>query len=256
MKDKSNLEVSQKDFENVFRLDPIRIFSCLMAVIMFLLLANIVGIIATYYFHHGLCYGLVPMFDFSTEKNIPTFYSSFALLLAGILLGFIALLHKKVGKNYLLWCGLMLIFFFLALDEFAGIHERFDKPAETLIEQSKIFSTSKVMFYPWVIPYVMGLGVVIIAYWKFLFKLPRKTMILFIISGVIFVSGAVGVETISGYYHSLYGYKNLTYALLYTLEETLEMSGIALFIYTLLQYIAVEFKAFSVVLHKSSDTES
>jgi hypothetical protein len=227
-----------------------------MAIIVFLVTANIIGIIATYYFHHGLCYGLVPLFDFNTEKNIPTFYSSYALLLAASLIGFIAWLHKKACRDYLLWGVLMLVFFFLALDEFAVIHERFDKPTQNFIEQSKFFNTSRVMFYAWVIPYLIGVALFVIAYWKFLFRLPRKTMILFIISGLIFVLGAVGVETISGIYDNLYGCRNVTYSLLYTFEETLEMSGIALFIYALLQYIRDEFGIFSVVLKKNPNTET
>ena len=59
-----------------------------------------------------------------------------------------------------------------------------------------------------------------------------------IFSGFIFVGGAIGVEMI----HDLLkvqngGSENLYLKLLICLEETCEMTGVAIFIYALLNYI-------------------
>ena len=71
---------------------------------------------------------------------------------------------------------------------------------------------------------------------KQLLSLPRRTGLMFALSGVIFVTGAVGVEMISAHYDRLLGRQNWSYTLCYTLEETFEMLGPALFIRTALRY--------------------
>ena len=93
------------------KLLPKEIFKKNLYLILFLLLANILGLISKYYFDHGTVYGLIALFDFNTEKNIPTLYSSIALIIASILLWSIALTHKNLKSSYIMWVGLSLIFF-------------------------------------------------------------------------------------------------------------------------------------------------
>ena len=81
----------------------------------------------------------------------------------------------------------------------------------------------------------------IVFMFKFISNLPKRTLILFILSGLTYVIGVIGIEMISSNIasdlmeHSVY---NLTYSILYTIEESLEMLGIIIFIYTLLNYIS------------------
>ena len=102
------------------------------------------------------------------------------------------------------------------------------------------FGTSGFLYYAWLIPYGIALIAFVVAYFNWLMKLPRRIMALFVVSGAIFVSGAVGCELLAGRHHDLYGVDNLTYAFFYTCEEFLEMFGIVIFIYTLLSYIAMQ----------------
>jgi hypothetical protein len=67
--------------------------------------------------------------------------------------------------------------------------------------------------------------------------LPAQTRRAFVLAGAIYIGGALGMEMIDGLYASLYGEKNLTYAFLTTIEETLEMLGIVVFLHTLLTYL-------------------
>lgn len=46
------------------------------------------------------------------------------------------------------------------------------------------------------------------------------------------------MELIGGYYWKLNGWRDLTYILLATVEESLEMAGVIIFIWGLLEYIA------------------
>ena len=77
---------------------PGKVFKTLLYIISCLLVANIIVLIMKYNLQHRSCYGLVPMFDFDAEMNIPTFYSSAALLFSSVLIAIIALGHKK--KRY------------------------------------------------------------------------------------------------------------------------------------------------------------
>lgn len=217
---------------------PKSILIKLLYVILFLLLANITGIVSKFYFNHGRLYGLVPLFDFNTEANIPTFYSSLALLSCSILLTFISLKHKRHGSSYIPWVGLSIIFLFLSIDEIAAIHESMNDSLQ------QILNASGLLYFAWIIPYGIALLLILGIYLKFLTNLPRKFLYLFMISGAIFVSGAIGIESVCGWYcESLgggHGLDTLLYAVLYTCEEFLEMLGIVFFIYTLLLYIVTE----------------
>ena len=62
-------------------------------------------------------------------------------------------------------------------------------------------------------------------------------MILFICAGVIFITGAVGIEIISAQEADLHGTESVLYSVLYTIEELCEMLGIVIFCYALLRYI-------------------
>jgi hypothetical protein len=54
------------------------------------------------------------------------------------------------------------------------------------------------------------------------------------------VGGALGFELIGGYWTELYGQENAAYALITTCEQSLQMTGILVFIYALMSYITSE----------------
>jgi hypothetical protein len=117
------------------------------------------------------------------------------------------------------------------------IHEQLRAPMEAL------FSTSGILYYAWFIPYIIVAVLVGIAYFKFMMRLPMSILKLFILAGVVFISGAVVMEAISGMHDEKYGGETLTYALMYSFEELLEMSGAAVFLYALISYIELKFKS-------------
>lgn len=215
-------------------------------IILFLLFANIFGIAVNLYFDHTL-YGLTSLFDFDTERNIPTLYSSIALIVSSLLLLFISVMHKQLKLSYLPWAGLSLIFFFLAIDEISSIHELLIDPAR------ETFDATGLLYYAWVIPYGIGLLIFIATYSRFLFKPPKETMILFITSELIFVLGAIGFELIGGKTaeHGISTDNTMIISFFYTCEETLEMLGIAIFIYTLISYIVNDLENITVKIVKN-----
>ena len=216
-------------------LKPNDIYSKNLYFLLFLLAANLLGIFSKLNLGHDQIYGLVPLFDFNTEKNIPTLYSSIALLVASGLLAFIATKNRQANTSYIPWLGLSLIFAYLSIDETASIHES----SGQAIKQN--FVTSGAVFYAWVIPYSVAVAIFAAVYAKFVFNLPKSSRNLFVASGVIYVVGAMGFEILGGYQFQISGTWTWNYCLLYTCEEFLEMLGIALFNYALLRHIVEHF---------------
>lgn len=171
---------------------PGKVLVGLLLMVTFLLIANLTGIFFEFYLHHDHVYGLVPLFNFGLEQNIPTLFSSFILILSSLLLFTISFSHRKLNGSYLPWFGLALIFLFLSIDEFAMIHERLTLPVRETLNASGIF------FYAWVIPYGVALLLFLAVYAKFLISLKRKNLVLFVLSGTIYISGAIGLELLGG----------------------------------------------------------
>ncbi len=207
---------------------------CRMISYLFLLLLfmNIASCFFKFVAGHPHVYGFVPQFEFDSENNIPTYFSSIILLISAFLLKIIAVFKKsKKDIFYKRWSLLSIIFLFLSVDESASLHELFIFPLR------KIFKLSGAFYYSWVI---VGIAVVLILsvyYYKFLLDLPSRVRFQFLLAAFFFVGGAIGIEMIGGYYSDVYTDDNLTYAIITTIEESFEMIGVIIFINSLLQYI-------------------
>ncbi|NET34947.1 MAG: hypothetical protein F6K19_23465 [Cyanothece sp. SIO1E1] len=203
----------------------------LLFILGLLLSANILAITFRY-FPDTLLTSALQLFDFNTENSFPTLYSFIILLLSAGLLGLIGMLSRQQGKRGRGWFILSLVFLFLAVDETLMIHEALMVPVrETL-------NTTGFLYYAWIIPYSILLVLLFFILLPFIVKLPNDTRRNFFLAGFIFVAGAIGVEAITGWHVTAAGDKNLVYEILYTIEELLEMVGIVLFIYALLNHIS------------------
>lgn len=176
--------------------------------------------------------GLVPFFSIGSDRNLPTFYSALALLVCAALLGLIGVASRqRTAIRPLYWYGLAAVFVFLSIDEMLMLHEKMIEPLRSKLGTSGLFH------YAWILPYGAGLLVLLAVYSRFLLRLPRRTAWLFIISGTVFVTGAIGFEMLGGLYFEAHGGKTIAYVALQTVEETLEMVGIVLFLYALADYL-------------------
>ena len=185
--------------------------------------------------------GLASMLNVDKEQNIPTLYSWSALLFCAILLLVIAQAKKAAGDRYTnYWRVLAVIFAYLSLDEAISIHEKFIKPLRTSL------NTSGFLYYAWVIPGTIFVLIFLLGFMKFIKALPPKTKLLFLTAGTVFVSGAIGMELLSGAYADIYTNNNFTSAILTSIEEFMEMIGIVIFIYALLSYISPELKGLNL----------
>ena len=167
------------------------------------------------------------------EGKIPTWYSACALIFCALLLFAIAFLKRKSLDPYFWnWVGLATIFVYMSLDEATRIHEVISAVL------NGTFNTTGIFYYAWVIPGIFFVLIFGIMYLKFTLDLQKRTRYLFMAAFFIFVGGALGLEMVGSAY--IYKYKfSLTYNIIGTIEELLEMSGIVIFIYALIDYIEV-----------------
>jgi hypothetical protein len=219
-----------------FSVPPRRVLLFLGATILLIVCFSVAGQYSTHVLGHGRLLGFVHGFNVDEERNVPAHFSALMLLSVSILAGLIASrVRRTEGPFYGHWVGLALVFVVLAADELNSFHERLISPLRTLLDADGI------LYFTWVVPGMAVVALFGLAYARFLWHLPVRWALLFVGSGITFVAGAVGVELIGGWYMSQYapftGTVALTYDLITTLEETLEMAGVAVFIYALLDYL-------------------
>lgn len=175
---------------------------------------------------------IVRLVHVAEEGNLTTWFSAMLLLISSILLGLIASAYHRQRKSYVKhWGFLSVIFFLMSLDEAARIHELTIEPLQTL------FNASGVFHYAWVILAIPFLILLAVLYGKFILNLPRKSRLLFFISGIVYVISAMGMDMIVGYFISNNSAPRLLEPFLITVEEMGENLAIVLFIYILLSHI-------------------
>ncbi len=169
-------------------------------------------------------------FNVDFEDSIPTWFSTMVLMAGAVALAFIAVEKRKLRDRFARhWVGLAVIFMFLSMDEIAGLHEM-------LGARMKEMNLNGPLFFAWVIPVGALVLIFIITYLRFLFSLSKTFCILFVVSGAVYVFGALVMETVGGQINKAYG-DGVLYMLAVTAEEGCEMLGASLFVYTQLRYL-------------------
>jgi hypothetical protein len=176
--------------------------------------------------------GLGNTFTLDSEMNIPSYFSSAILLIsAGLLFIVFKTRMKKRGPYTGHWGVLSVIFIFLSFDEMFSFHEGIIGSVRKHVIIGGIFS------YEWVILAIPLVLIFTIFYLRFLFHLSPNFRILFFLAALLFIVGSLGGEMMSGWYASKFGEGDANYVMLTVLEETLEMSGIIVFIHSILLFL-------------------
>ena len=174
-------------------------------------------------------YDLLDLFSLSYESNVPTWLSTCMHATSAILLALIASGKQQGAAPFVRhWWGLSIVFAYISIDESVQIHE----------EMNAWFHLSGALYFGWVIPAAILVSIFVLSYWRLLLHLPRSTRVRFIRAGAVFVGGAMGVELILGYWTDLHGSRNLGYALIDWVEESMEMAGAGLFLSALVAVLA------------------
>lgn len=187
--------------------------------------------------------GLLPVMDVDHESSVPTIFSVQMLFLVVVVLSVISVFkHLSKDKFRWHWTLLTMGFLFMAFDEGSQIHELLTIPIRDLLGSGATGFFS----FAWVIPGIILVLLVAFVFLKFIITLPRQTMIMCLVSGFIYLSGSIGLEMIGGNYAHAHSIHNLPYNMIVTIEEVLEMTGTALFIYTLLEYMKKDSAIFTI----------
>ena len=190
---------------------------------------------SNYYWIEKVRHSYVRLFDLGGEANIPTWFSSSILLMSALLLAKIYRLKRAVDDEYARhWGVLAVIFTGFSLDETAVIHEM------AIVPLRAMFHLKGLLYYGWILIGIISVLIVAIAYFKFLFALPETIRHLFVWAASLFVGGGIVVESLTGFLMGHDGQRTLVCALFETIEESMEMSGVIVFIYALLSYIELQ----------------
>ena len=197
------------------------------------------------------CFGVFPerriltLLDLGCEHNVPSLFSGLLIALGGLLAAAAAKGERKNGRPFWAWAGLAVLLLFLAADEWLAFHEHLIKPLQ------KALNTRGPLLFAWVIPYGALTACFVAVYARFLSRLPRVTSRLFIAAGGVYVAGAMGCELLGGLIQESLGRDSIAFAAEVLVEETLEMSGMALFVYALAAHLERTFPAIGVRMRAS-----
>mgnify|MGYP001125495263 CR=1 FL=1 len=223
----------------IINLNPSKTFKLLLYIIIGLTLANILVRLSEV-FWENIPTILVHLFNTDKEQNIPSVFSSIILLFCSTMLYIIFRVKKDNRQHFKDWKILSIIFLVMSIDELLSLHE-------SLNAINKVMNNSGFLYLGWVIPAAGFVLIFILYFMGFIRTLPKKTRRLFIIAGTIYVTGALFLELFAGYlvdpatpnpnYFGPY-----PYLIQSSVEEFLEMIGIAIFSYALMSYITSYFK--------------
>lgn len=224
-----------------FPLERRRVVGGLVVLAAILIAANLAVLITDYLTGYDLkmVQRLVKVFSVDYELNAPAFFSTLILLFSSVLLAVITHFKREQRSPYVwYWTILSLGFLFMAFDEMASVHERLIEPMRTLLGGDNL----GVLYFAWVVPAILLVLLLGVAFTRFWWNLPRQTRLYVAVAAALYLGGAIGIELLDGSYAEIHGKKNLTYTILSTVEETLEMAGIIVFIKALLDYIAENYR--------------
>ena len=165
------------------------------------------------------------------EGKVPTWFSGATLLACGLLLALISAAKYRDRDAYrLYWLMLSATFFYISFDEMTTVHEGVG-PA-----LGEVLGVNSVALGGWVVPGLIALSAFGLTFVRFVLHLPSRSRVLFVIAGSTYVLGALGLEIVGRVYLAT-SPDDLTYGIIATVEEVLEMGGIVIFVYALLDYL-------------------
>jgi len=209
----------------VYRLRPERVALALGAIAVVLVVVHVIAIQIIFNDDLGLAdrwglkYWQLSVFDLDEEASFGTWYSAVILLVAARLLVAQARAMRSDGDTSRAWWLVLGIgFHVLSIDEVVGLHELLN----TMMEEMD-----------WTVVGFWIVGLVGLSYLPFLWGYRWRTAGLFLLAGAVYAGGAVGGEHWSGA-----DVNSLRYNMWTALEEGMEMTGVILFIYALLDHMA------------------
>ena len=202
-----------------------RILTCVVAS---LILAGFLAEAWIAFVNNGNSGPVTEFFSLSYEQNISTWVASCLLFSCAVLLTMVAGARRRERAPFQAhWWGLAAGFFYMSLDELVQIHET--------LNTSLRFGAGALHF-GWVVPATGLVAGLAITYARFLRELPGNVRRRFMLAGAIYVGGALGTEFLLGYWTSIAGDQNFTYAMIDLVQESMELIGASVFLLSLIGF--------------------
>lgn len=223
----------------------------LMLVLILVVLGLTAAHVSTQYLRffqgHENQLGFERQLNLDRENNIATWYSSSALLLSAVLLTVAGLVNKQKSNSFTYhWLGLAAIFLFLSLDEAASLHEMTHEVLHDRLGGIGYFDG--LLYFSWVVFGAIFVLIVGGVYLPFVVALPIQTRRLFLIAGILYVGGELGIESLGARYAHAHGLNNFTYAMFVACEEGVAMLGNVVFIYALLSHLGSSLNSLEILV--------
>ena len=201
-----------------------RVAFTLLAVMLVLIVVHVLAMQANFNAALGLKekfgfhYWQLAFFDLDEEESFGTWFNSGLLLIAALLFMQQARSLRAQGEAWHKWWLILAIgFCVLSIEEIVGIHE---------------WTNSMMGDTPWTLIGIQIFSLAALVYLPFLWHYRWRTGLLMLLAGCIYAGGALGVEHFTDS-----EVNSLHYNMWTALEEGMEMLGVIVLIYTLLDHL-------------------
>jgi hypothetical protein len=225
------------------KLKPARVAFALFAGFSILLIAY-AGVATARVQYPAFAMPFAELFDFDREGNISSWYNSTLFIIAAFA-SWLNFLHANQSdrRQRRHWQAIALIMLALSIDELVALHELL----------GAVTGLQSQFYFGWVIVVAPLAALLALSFIPFLLRLPRMIALILIVSGVIYLSGAVGLEIAAGKIvesivqtprpemtpeHWALIARNPAYLLEVALEESFEQCGLIVFIYGALRHLS------------------
>ena len=197
-------------------------------IVVFLTFLGLVYYIYDEYESSGPIHDILELFDPGSETSITTSFAVLNLLISSVLI-FVIYRHARSQNDSMAfhWLALSIIFFGLSIDEGAEIHERAGHRFFHFVD----VGLPVIETHSWLLAGVLFTALVGLFFIPFLLKLDMRTRFLFMLSGTIFLAGAIVIEFTEALaiFEGSYQLEDLTLRIRRVAEEGCELLGIAIF---------------------------
>ena len=176
---------------------------------------------------------LPTLFDVNTEGNVPSWFAASLWLTAAILCLACGLLARRRRRQ---WVAMAVVCLLLSADEAASFHERlFGTLGVAVLGDDR----TPILHFAWVAPGALFALMIVSACLRLVWSMPPPQRRAIVIAGLVFLSGALIMESVSGAVLSADG-DRYWYVVATSLEEGLEKVAVITFVCALISLVRVD----------------